>query len=320
MAGSLTLAVESPGHTPEPSENGSILTIDEDSPVTVVATTAPAGSRVTRLTLLWDDEALGTQASTGANGTHTWQLEGDRRFGAFRATAEIDGVRVESGEVLVVQAHPGGSAGMGGCDPGADDQPSVGAPGGHDAAVVAEPGHPVAENTPGQAEGATTESQGVVELAAGEYDARFARWVGVIFAGLALAVVATVSFQVLGAIDWSAAPDATAAGAAGGTGGGTFAERTRLAVAGLLVAVGGVLLLAGAALAALEVRGRQRVVQGTGVRTRGAAEVLDKVPVILQRAGLLRGTIAVLITGGLMLLLAVVMLVGLRGLGTGPQA
>jgi hypothetical protein len=48
--------------------------------------------------------------------------------------------------------------------------------------------------------------------------------------------------------------------------------------------------------------------------------VLDKVPVILQRAGLLRGTIAVLITGGLMLLLAVVMLVGLRGLGSGPQA
>ena len=115
----------------------------------------------------------------------------------------------------------------------------------------------------------------------------------------------TISNAAIRAFEWGSANDSPA---------GTYTERTTLLVTALLIAVGSVLLLAGAALAALEVRARQRRTRTTA-GARAIPEALDKVPAILEKAGNLRATVAVLVAGVAVLILAV--LVQVYGPGTG---
>ena len=70
---------------------------------------------------------------------------------------------------------------------------------------------------------------------------------------------------------------------------------------------GCILLLAAAALAALDVRGRQRRDSATPTALRGTQATLDKAPGILENPGKFRGTLALLITG------VVVVLIGFLG-------
>ena len=68
-----------------------------------------------------------------------------------------------------------------------------------------------------------------------------------------------------------------------------------------------ILLLAAAALAALDVRGRQRRNAAAPTALRGTQATLDKAPGILENPGRFRGTLALLITG------VVVVMIGFLG-------
>ena len=103
----------------------------------------------------------------------------------------------------------------------------------------------------------------MLKLPEGEYDARFAAWVGVLFALLSAGVLVYLTVRLIGDPGWPEAgppPDAADGNAATAATAhvGTFAERVGLATSTLVIGIGAVLLFAGAALGALEVRSRQR--------------------------------------------------------------
>jgi hypothetical protein len=148
----------------------------------------------------------------------------------------------------------------------------------------------------------TQRPQGVVEVPLGEYDGRFAAVVAAIFTLLAVIVIAIVATQVISDIIIAtpipadtAAPDADSA------------ARSARATSALLIGTGIILLLAAAALAALDVRGRQRLDGNASTALRGTQMTLDKAPGILENPGKLRGTLALLTTG------VVVILIGFLG-------
>lgn len=146
--------------------------------------------------------------------------------------------------------------------------------------------------TPAPAEPVPVRPQGVVEVPLAEYDGRFAAVVATIFSVLAVSVLAIVAAQVIGdlIIATPIAADSPTPDADSGA-------RSGRATSALLIAVGSVLLLAAAALAALDARGRQRRAAGTPTALRGTQLTLDKAPGILENPGKLRGTLALLITG-----------------------
>ena len=137
---------------------------------------------------------------------------------------------------------------------------------------------------------------GAVEVRAGEYDGRFAAWIALLFACLSTAVLVMISTHILVDLDPSTAPSNAP---------GNVGPRSGLATAAVLVGVSSVLMLAGAALAALEVRARLRRRAETTVASRGTAGTLDKVPAILEQSGRLRGPISLLTTGVVVLAIAV---------------
>ena len=318
MPTTLVLTSSAGEQAAQESEAGYTLQVDADSPVTMVVSTDPPDGEVAEVKLLRDGVEV---AAPAGDDSREWELVGDQRFGTFKATAKE-----------ITQEHPEG-------DPDGIESPET--------TVVAAEVVPAAPPADGE---------GVVEVQVGEYDERYTAWAGGIFTALAVILLVIVSALVLGQIDWSdeavapapsttstastaptpaeppsgtpaadeaqtASPTPTAtAEAVADAPNGTFSERSRLAISALLVAVGGVLLLAGAFLAALEVRGRQKAAQIPGLRVRGTAEVLEKVPEVLKRAAQLRGTIAVLLAGGLMLVLAVFTLVGAKALLLGPPS
>jgi hypothetical protein len=147
----------------------------------------------------------------------------------------------------------------------------------------------------------TTRPQGVLEVPCLEYDGRFAAVVAAIFSIIAFTVLVIVGAQVIGdlivAIPIEAdtpTPDADAAARAG------------RATSALLIAVGSILVLAAAALAALDMRGRQRRVADTPTALRGTQITLDKAPGILENPGRFRSTLALLVTGVVVLLIGFV--------------
>ena len=85
------------------------------------------------------------------------------------------------------------------------------------------------------------------------------------------------------------------------------AARAGRATSALLIAVGSILVLAAAALAALDMRGRQRHDADTPTALRGTQLTLDKAPGILDNPGRFRSTLALLVTG------VVVMAIGFVG-------
>lgn len=145
------------------------------------------------------------------------------------------------------------------------------------------------------APGATPAVAGAVDVQAGEYDGRFAAWIALLFACLSAAVLVVISTHILADLDPSTALSAP----------GNVGPRSGLATAAVLVGVSSILMLAGAALAALEVRSRLRRRADTSVASRGTATTLAKVPAILEQSGRLRGPIALLSTGVIVLAIAV---------------
>lgn len=163
--------------------------------------------------------------------------------------------------------------------------------------TAAAPGSPSGEQQPVGAVATTSPAvAGAVEVRAGEYDGRFAAWIALLFACLSAAVLVIISTHILADLDPSSAPSDAP---------GNVGPRSGLATAAVLVGVSSVLMLAGAALAALEVRSRLRRRTETSVASRGTAGTLDKVPAILEQSGRLRGPIALLTTGVVVLAIAV---------------
>ena len=151
--------------------------------------------------------------------------------------------------------------------------------------------------------GATsTITRGVVEVPLSEYDGRFAAVVAAIFSVLAVIVLAIVAMQVI-----SDLIIATPIPADTPTPDADSAARSARATSALLIGIGIILLLAAAALAALDVRGRQRRDARTPTALRGTQATLDKAPGILENPGRFRGTLALLVTG------VVVVMIGFLG-------
>jgi hypothetical protein len=142
----------------------------------------------------------------------------------------------------------------------------------------------------------------VVEVPLAEYDGRFAAVVGLVFtllAGIVLAIVATQVISDL-IIATPIPPDSVTPDA-------DSAARSARATSALLIGIGIILLLAAAALAALDVRGRQRRNSaGASTALRGTQATLDKAPGILENPGRFRGTLALLITGVVVIMIGVV--------------
>ncbi len=301
MALTLILTASTPGRTPLAEADGFTLLVDGDREVTFEVRPDPPSWTPQGVRLLRDDVTIGIAPDPGP--TMRWVLSGVERFGTFRASADDAEAILDSMETTVVQAPapvpaalPGGAglAGAGGTDPEGSDVagPDVAGSGG---------GAPGGAGSGGAGSGGgagPTPRPGVVDVQVGEYDGRFAGVVAGIFTILAVAVIWTISNAAVRGFEWGAT-DTTPAG--------TYTERTTLMVMSLLIAVGSVVLLAGAALAALEVRARQRR-RATG-GSRGPSVALDKVPEILERAGNLRATIAVLVAGVAVLGLAVLVAV-----------
>jgi hypothetical protein len=285
VALTLILTASTPGRSPVADADGFTLLVDGQREVTFEVradppTWAPQGVRLVR-----DDEVLSVAPEPGL--PRRWVLHGDDRFGTFRATADDAEAILDSVETTVVAAPT----------PVATALPGAGGAGGAggNADVAGTTAH---ESAAAGADGAAP-PPGVVDVEVGEYDGRFAGVVAAIFTVLALAVLWSVSNAAIRGFEWGSA-DSTQAG--------SYAERSALMGMSLLIAVGSVVLLAGAALAALEVRARQRRTRESA-RPRGVSESLDKVPAILERAGNLRATIAVLVAGVAVLGLAVLVAV-----------
>ena len=141
----------------------------------------------------------------------------------------------------------------------------------------------------------------MVEVPLGEYDGRFAAVVAAIFTLLAVIVLAIVATQVI-----SDLIIATPIPADTSTPDADSAARSARATSALLIGIGIILLLAAAALAALDVRGRQRRDAGASTALRGTQMTLDKAPGILENPGKFRGTLALLITGVVVIMIGFV--------------
>ena len=277
MALTLILTASTPGRTPLTEADGFTLLVDGDREVTFEVVPDPPTWTPQGVRLLRDDEVVTLPSTPGP--PLRWVLRGDDRFGTFRATADDAEAVLDSAETTVVQAP----APVAGKLPGAPPGTAAGTVPGAAAGAAADPAPPA----------------GVVDVEVGEYDGRFAGVVAAIFTALALTVLWTVSNAAVRGFEWGAT-DTTPAG--------TYTERASLVVVALLIGIGSVVLLAGSALAALEVRARQRRARTAG-GPRGVSESLDKIPAILERAGNLRATIAVLVCGVAVLGLAVLVAV-----------
>ena len=134
--------------------------------------------------------------------------------------------------------------------------------------------------------------------------------VAAIFSVLAVVVLVIVAAQVIGdlIIATPFPADAPTPDADSGA-------RSGRATSALLIAVGSILLLAAAALAALDVRGRQRHLADTPTALRGTQATLDKAPGILENPGKFRSTLALLVTGVLVVLIG---FIGQLFLDVGP--
>ena len=150
----------------------------------------------------------------------------------------------------------------------------------------------------------------MLKLPEGEYDARFAAWVGVLFALLSAGVLVYLTVRLIGDPGWpEAGPPPDAADGNGATAAtahvGTFAERVGLATSTLVIGIGAVLLFAGAALGALEVRARQRHHAEAATVAPGDTASLRLLPRILFQANQVRSTVVVLLAGGTVLTIGI---------------
>jgi hypothetical protein len=150
----------------------------------------------------------------------------------------------------------------------------------------------------------------VANVPIGEYDAAYARWAtGIATAFAAALLLALAALAVVGL---------TADGA-------DFAIRARASTTFMLVAVGALLLVAGTVMAALETRGRLKAGSAAEVEldavSRGPiSDLVGKLPELLEATKGLRGTIAALVAGVVVLTLATILGFNVNRPAGTPQA
>jgi hypothetical protein len=150
----------------------------------------------------------------------------------------------------------------------------------------------------------------VAEVAPGEYDPRFALISGIAAAVAAVLVVLLLTVLMFG-IDL---PGTVSTVGDNQQITGTWAQRFSGVLALILAAIGAIIIFGGLWLAALETRGRLRAQQAGA--DRGA---LDGVAEVLDKARLLRGTIAVLAAGVAILVVASGIAIRLAGAESGAD-
>ncbi len=141
------------------------------------------------------------------------------------------------------------------------------------------------------------------ELEVGELDRPFAY---ITFFAFVVPVSVAIGWLVWSIVSRVAFPDPGVTSAdVGAVIDGTFLERaaTMLLLTG--AGLGGIVLIAGVWLAALETRGRLRKAAKPGDTTRGIdTSVVDKIPAVLKAASTLRGTMATIIAGAALVAVA----------------
>lgn len=183
-----------------------------------------------------------------------------------------------------------------------DDADAIPAGEGLPASAGAQPQSPGADaRSPARTDAPPTSPSAGVELPAGEYDGRFAAWVGAIFMLLSLMVLGIILVQVIEQLDVPVSPDPVT----GATAAEAVAGRSGLVTSALLIGVSCILLLAGAALAALEVRARQRRDPTSAGAVRGAPGTRERMSVVLEHWTRLRAPVALLVAGAGVLGIAV---------------
>lgn len=150
----------------------------------------------------------------------------------------------------------------------------------------------------------------VAEIAPGEYDPKFALISGIAAAVAAVLVVLLLTVLMFG-IDL---PGTVSTVGDNQQITGTWAQRFSGVLALILAAIGAIIIFGGLWLAALETRGRLRAQQA--IAERGA---LDGVAEVLDKARLLRGTIAVLSAGVAILVVASLIAIRLAGAESGAD-
>jgi hypothetical protein len=181
----------------------------------------------------------------------------------------------------------------------ADPTPAAAQPG-PPAAIPGPAATPDAEAGPRLPSHARPQDLVEFETPLNEYDARFTVVVAVLFVALSAGVVGLVVTRLLGDAAWHLAP---AGGGLAPATDGSPAERIGMGSATIVIALGAVLVLAGGALAALEVRGRQRREPRPHLVARGSARSLGLVARVLDHLARVPATVAVLTTGGVILAL-----------------
>jgi hypothetical protein len=316
MANALVLTASSSGRTALPGDAGFALDISDDEPVVVDAWPYPAGWDPDDVRLYREGRELELPP---AKDECRWILTGDERFGEFTALAFAAGRPVTSPALVIRPAPSAAPPAPPAAPPAAEPPPPTPAPAPeppaapgpeppaapvpdpHQAALApAAPARATLATTPAHA--SAEDLRALVELPTPEFDGRFAAVVGALFALLSAAVLALVVARLMVPID--VPPPATDPPPAVSRD-GTIADRVGLASATLLLGVGMILLLAGAALAALEVRGRQRRTSQPA-RWQSTERGLRVLPALLDRLGQVRATVAVLVTGGVMVGIGVV--------------
>jgi hypothetical protein len=347
MAHALTLTASSTGRAPVPTGAGPTLLVDEANAVMITVSPNPSswdpeglvllrgGQRVathpmsdgTRWVLMGDDRFGTFHARATAAGSAV-ESPAVRVIPAGVSAGESPAVRVVPATVslrqtpAVAQPVSAPASPPWGTSPpvaptanaapptalpasappvpsAAQPQPAAHAPGRAQPQPAAPAPSPV-QPQPAPAPSAPT--QGVVEVPLAEYDGRFAAVVAAMFSLLAMTVLAIVATQVI-----SDLIIATPVPAKTATPDADSAARSARATSALLIGIGIILLLAATALAALDVRGRQRRDARASTALRGTQATLDKAPGILENPGRFRSTLALLITG------IVVVMIGFLG-------
>ncbi|MCK0110938.1 hypothetical protein MWU75_02135 [Ornithinimicrobium sp. F0845] len=269
MAGALTLTAEAGNLRPQdvPEEGGALLEVLPGTQITLVlAAAAPAG----------DEDGTGLADLQWTRGGETWQ-------------PPDDAVVVEDGEHRVTLTAEGEVFST------YQATATVGTETAQSNTLE------VRERAKAAAPDKATES--VAEIAVGEYDSAFAKRG---FIALVIAVVTVAVFQLIW-ISEVTVPDTTATLTDDQQVMGTFAERMVSRVVLIGATTGIILLLVGAYLAALETRGRLRLpgqapaVRVDGVRGTVSDLLKDTLEPVLKAMQSMRGMMATLVVGGLIL-------------------
>ena len=298
MANELILVAYSDGRSPVPTGDGVTLMVDGGNPVVIEVSPDPSTWVPEDLALYRSEtEVVGAPLVDGRR----WVLTGQDRFGTFRASASAGVSIVESPETVVVPAsvptEPATPRAVPALPVAPEAEPDpISASAGLPASTGVQTHMPGADaRSPARSATPPNSPRAGVELPAGEYDARFAAWVGVMFILLSSMVLGIILIQVIEQLDVTVTPDSTTGSTPSEA--EAVAGRSGLVTSALMIGVSAILLLAGAALAALEVRARQRRDPESSAAVLGAPGAREKMSAVLEHWTRLRAPVALLVAG-----------------------